>query len=100
LEIGPQRLAHRPHIVDREILIAPVDKAAPWAGEGIEFGGGEAHRLDLEPALDPLIDRRPARPAIGVDAHPLARGAADQVVDRQSGALAKNVPGRDLARTP
>src|SRR5262249_50093560 len=31
---------------------------------------------------------------------PLARGAADQIVDRQSGALAENVPRGDLDRTP
>src|SRR6202011_853576 len=87
-------------IVDREILVAAVDKAAPRAGEGIEFARSKAHRLDREPALDPLLDRRAARPAIGVYAHPLARGAADQIVDRQSGALAENVPGCDLDRTP
>src|SRR6266853_2017567 len=100
LEIGTQRLAHRPYIVDGEILVAAVDKTAPWAGERIEFGSGEAHRLDLQPALDPLLDRRSARPAIGVDAHAVARGAADQIVDRQSSTLTEDVPGSDLDCTP
>src|SRR5215831_4965146 len=99
-EIRPQRLAHRPYIVDCEILVAAVYIAAPGAGERVEFCGGEAHCLHFEPALDPLLDRRPARPAIGINSHALARGAADQVVDRQSGALADDVPGGDLDRTP
>ena len=100
LEIGPQCLAHRPDIVDREILVAPIDKAAPRARERIELGGRETHFLDLQPAFDPLLDRRPARPAIGIDAHALTRRAADQIVDRQSGALADDVPGRDFDRAP
>src|SRR5271170_3794383 len=89
LEIGAERIAHRPDVIDGEILVPAIDKAAPWAGERIEFGGGEAHCLDLQSALDTLLDRRPARPAIGIDPHPLARGATDQVVDRKPGALAE-----------
>src|SRR5258707_137439 len=84
LEIGPQRLPHRPDIIDCEILVAAVDVTAPWAGERIELGGGKTHRLDLQPALDAFLDGRSSRPAIGVDAHALARGATDQVVDGQS----------------
>ena len=55
-------------------------------------------QLRLPAALDPLFDRRAAGPAIGIDAHPLARGAAQQVVDRQPGDLADDVPRRDLDR--
>src|SRR5271170_3963813 len=100
LEIGAERIAHRPDVIDGEILVPAVDKGAPWARERIEFGSGEAHCLDLQSALDTLLDRRPARPTIGVDAYPLARSAADQVVDRKPRALTENVPGCDLDRTP
>jgi hypothetical protein len=100
LEIGPQCLAHRPDVVDREILVAPIDKAAPGTGERIEFGGREAHCLDLQPAFDPFLDRRAARPAIGIDPHAFTRRAADQIVDRQSRALTDNVPGGDFDRAP
>src|SRR5437870_8135433 len=100
LEIWTQSLAHRPDIIDREILVLPVDIAAPGAGERVEFGGGEAHRLDFAGALDALLDRRAPGPAIGIDPDPLARSAAQEVVDRQPGALADDVPGGDLDRAP
>src|SRR5205823_12940799 len=100
LEIGAQGRAHRPHIIDREILVLAVDVAAPGSGERVELGGGKAHRLDLTAALDPLFDRRAPGPAIGVDPDALARGAAEEVVDRQPGALADDVPGGDLDRAP
>src|SRR5947209_4408977 len=100
LEIGAQGLAHRPHVLDREILVFAVDVAAPGSGERIEFGGGKTHRLDLAAALDALFYGRAAGPAIGVNAHPLPRGAAEEVVDRQTGALPDNVPGGDLDRAP
>src|SRR5438045_3990931 len=100
LEIGAQGLAHRSDIVDRKILVLAVDIAAPRSRERIEFGGGKAHRLDLAAALDALLDGRAPGPAIGVDAHPLARGAAEEVVDRQPGALSDDVPGGDLDRAP
>ncbi|HEY8873939.1 MAG TPA: hypothetical protein VIM52_12980 [Stellaceae bacterium] len=100
LEIGAERLAHRGDIRNREILVLAVDMAAPRAGEWVELGGGEAHRLDLPAALHPLLDRRSPGPAVGVDPHPLARGAAEEVVDRQPGALADDVPRGDLDRAP
>src|SRR5436190_3651104 len=100
LEIGAQGLAHRSDIVDRKILVLAVDIAAPRSRKRIEFGGGETHRLDLAAALDALFDRRAPGPTIGVDAHPLARRAAEEVVDRQPGALADDIPRGNLDRAP
>src|SRR5207237_9439196 len=66
LEIGAQGFPHRPHIIDREILVLAIDITAPRPGEWIELGGAEAHRLALASALYPLPDRRAPAPAIGV----------------------------------
>lgn len=100
LEIGPHGRAHLPHILNREILVLPVDMAAPGAGERVELGGREAHRLHFQRPLDPIRDRGAPGPAIGVDAHSLARSAAEEVVDRQPGALADDIPRGDLDRAP
>jgi hypothetical protein len=56
-EVGTERRAHRADMVDREILVAAIDKGPPRAGERIECGGGETHRLDLQPAFDTFVDR-------------------------------------------
>ena len=100
LEIGAQGFPHRPHIIDREILVLAIDITAPRPGEWIELGGGEAHRLDLAAALDPLLDCRASGPAIGVDPDALARRSAKEIVDRQTGALSDDVPGGDLDCAP
>src|SRR5262249_60601059 len=75
-EIRPQRLAHRPYIVDCEILVAAVYIAAPGAGERVEFCGGGGHFLSFLPPLDPPPRRRPPRPPHGIKSPAPARGGA------------------------
>jgi len=95
--LSPRSHTHR---IERSLFVLGGDERSPWTGERVEFGGGKAHRLDLLTALDPLLDRRTPGPAIGVDPDPLARRPAQEVVDRQPGPLADDVPGGDLDRAP
>ena len=100
-EIRPQRLAHRPHVAHHVLLVLAMDEAAPRPGEWVPFQRGEAHLLHLQRTLDVGLDRlRAVRPPIGIDAHPLARGAAQDVVQRQLRALRHDVPHGDLQRAP
>ena len=78
-----------------------MDEVAPWARERVPFQRGEAHRLHLQRAFQVLFDRfAAAGPAIGVDLHPFARRATEQVVQRQAGVLGDDVPHRDFDRAP
>ena len=100
-KLGPQGLTHLPHVPHNVVFVLAMDKIAPGSWERVPFQRGEAHLLHLQRALQVLFDGlAAARPAIGIDLHPLARCATQQVVQRQLRVLGHDVPQCDLDRAP
>ena len=98
VDVGSDRVADRPHDVDREVLVAAV-LDPPGGPERVELHRRVAARDDLAGlAGDGLGRPLGPVPAVGVDADPVADLAAEQRVDRLPGRLADDVPARDLDR--
>ena len=76
-------------------------KVRQGPGRGSNFSARVTELLDRNRAGDDLVDGAAfVGPAVGVDADPFARGAAEEVVDGHAGLLADDVPEGHLDRAP
>jgi site-specific DNA recombinase len=92
LDLRADSLANGSHTLDGRILDVALDDRVPGTGERVELDRGD-------PAVDqPLaaLGQRALAIRVGVDADPVAAGAAEQVVDRLLGDLSNDVPHRQL----
>ncbi len=90
----PQRLRRRDRPDDRRLRIPVRERVVVERGERAVAERGEAL---LAPAQCVLHQRLRAFPRhVAVDAHPLARRATEEVVDRDAEPLALEIPERDV----
>ena len=100
-KVWPKNLAHPPDVVDGNVFVGALDRIAARTGERVPFCCGESLFLQGQRAFQIFLQwRGTLRPAIGINPHPLTRRAAQQIIDRQAGVFAQNVPQRDFDRAP
>ena len=97
IHVRSRCLPDHPYRLNRLFFSVPGNVRSPWPGKRVELQGREATGNDLHGTFGVILGRfGTPRPAVGINANPVAAGAAQQVIHRCPVMLSGDVPKRLL----